>query len=111
ARPTAFMSYELPGLLRDAARKLAAFVGGKGEDYVFIENATVGCNAVLNSLHFTAGDEILLTNHVYPAVRKAAAHVAGRAGAQVVEAQVPFPLGDARSQTLAYRGFTQHHVG
>ncbi|MGP0091651.1 MAG: aminotransferase class V-fold PLP-dependent enzyme [Xanthobacteraceae bacterium] len=95
ARPTAFMSDELPRRLRDAAGGLAAFVGGNGEDYGFVENATVGCNAVLNSIRLATGDEILLTDHVYPAVRKAAAHVAGRAGASVVEASVPFPLRDA----------------
>jgi isopenicillin-N epimerase len=95
ARPTAFMSYELPQRLREAASGLAAFVGGNGEDFGFVENATVGCNAVLNSIRLAPGDEILLTDHVYPAVRKAAAHVAARAGARVVEASVPFPLRDA----------------
>jgi isopenicillin-N epimerase len=95
ARPTAFMSYELPSALRKAAGALAAFLCCKGEDLVFVENATVGCNAVLNSIRLAAGDEILITDHAYPAVRKAALHAAKRAGADLVEAKVPYPLHDA----------------
>jgi isopenicillin-N epimerase len=94
ARPTAFMSYELPSALRKAAAALAAFLCCKGEDLVFVENATVGCNAVLNSFRLAAGDEILITDHAYPAVRKAAVHAAKRAGADLVEAKVPYPLRD-----------------
>jgi len=93
--PTRFMADELPGAFRAAAGRLAAFVGAAADDLVFVENATAGCNTVLNALRFAAGDEILLTDHAYPAVRKAAAHAAARAGARVVEAAVPFPVGDA----------------
>jgi isopenicillin-N epimerase len=50
--PTSFLTYELPAALRSAAEKLAGFSGGRGEDYVFVENATAGCNAVLNSIRF-----------------------------------------------------------
>lgn len=95
AHPTAFMSYELPSALREAAGTLASFLGGKGEHLVFVDNATVGCNTILNSVRLGAGDEILITDHAYPAVRKAAVHAAGRAGARVVEANVPYPLHDA----------------
>src|SRR6202040_3844086 len=48
--PTGFMSYELPAALREAAAGLAAFVGAKGEDLAFVDNATAGCNTVLNAL-------------------------------------------------------------
>lgn len=95
-QPTTFMSFEVDGATRHAAEVLARFVKAEGEDLVFIENATAGCNAVLNSFAFAAGDEILLTNHGYAAVRKAAEHVAGRTGARVVEAQVPFPIADEK---------------
>ena len=94
-RPTHFMDRELPAALRAAAARLAAFVGARAEDLVFVENATAGCNAVLRSLSFAPGDEILVTDHGYPAVRKAAEYVAGRVGACVVEAAVPFPLAEA----------------
>jgi isopenicillin-N epimerase len=78
--PTGFMTYDLPAALRAAAAHLAAFVGVDDRDLVFVENATVGCNAVLNAFQLKAGDEILVTNHCYPAIRKAAEHVARRAG-------------------------------
>jgi isopenicillin-N epimerase len=94
AQPTRFMSRELPPALRAAAERLAAFLGGTGENLAFVENATVGCNAVLGSLTLGAGDEIVVLAHVYGAVRNAVQHVTGRAGARMVEAPVPFPLGD-----------------
>jgi isopenicillin-N epimerase len=99
--PTHFMSEELPPALRAAAARLAAFVDARADDLVFVENATAGCNAVLRSLRFAPGDEILVTDHGYPAVRKAAEYVAARAGARVVEATVPFPLHDAKQVVAA----------
>jgi isopenicillin-N epimerase len=100
-RPTHFMDRELPPALRAAAARLAAFVGAHAEDLVFVENATAGCNTVLRSLSFAPGDEILVTDHGYPAVRKAAEYVAARADARVVEAAVPFPLADAAQVVAA----------
>ena len=60
--PTKFLTYDLPDALRASADRLAGFLGGNGRDYVFTENATAGCNTVLNSLAFRQGDEILVTN-------------------------------------------------
>lgn len=89
--PTGFMTYELPTALREAAAQLATFVGCNGMDLAFVENATAGCNAVLNSLSLSAGDEILVTDHGYAAVRNAAEHVARKTGARIVEAKIAFP--------------------
>jgi isopenicillin-N epimerase len=99
--PTHFMSEELPPALRAAAARLAAFVGSEAKDLVFVENATAGCNTVLRSIPLAPGDEILVTDHGYPAVRKAAEHAAARAGARVIEAVVPFPLDDPAQVTAA----------
>jgi isopenicillin-N epimerase len=99
--PTGFMAYDLPVALRAAATRLAEFVGSADRDLVFVENATVGCNAVLNAFQLKAGDEILVTDHCYPAIRKAAEHVALRAGARVIEATMPLPLGDGASIVAA----------
>lgn len=66
-------------------------LGADGKDVVFVDNATVGCNAILRSLRLRAGDEILLLNYSYGAVRNTALYVAELAGAKVVEAEIPFP--------------------
>jgi isopenicillin-N epimerase len=92
--PTRFMRRELAPAQREAAARLAAFLGASGEDLVFVDNATAGVNAVLRSLDFRHGDEILVTSLAYGAVAKAARFVAERSGARLVEVAIPFPLGD-----------------
>ena len=91
AQPARFMR-ELQPRLRQAATRLAAFMGARGEDLAFVDNATGGVNAILRSLDLTPGDELLTTTHVYGAVRKTMQYVASRTGAVVVEAAVPFPV-------------------
>ena len=40
--------------MRTAADAVAAFVGARGSDLVFVDNATTGVNAVLRSLALAA---------------------------------------------------------
>ncbi len=75
--------------LRTAAREVAAFLGAREADLVFVDNATSGVNAVLRSLRFEPGDEILLTDHGYGAIERVARHVAERAGAVVRTVALP----------------------
>jgi len=91
AEPVRFMQRELPAALRSAAGQLAGFLGVDGSDLVFVDNATTGANAVIRALDFGTGDELLTTDHAYGAVRKTLRYVADRTGAQVVEAQLPYP--------------------
>ena len=95
AQPSRFMRSVLPDALRRAAARLAGFVGARGEELAFVENATVGCNAVLRSLAFAPGEEMLMLAHGYGAVRNTIAHVAERSGARLVQVAVPFPRPDA----------------
>jgi len=92
--PVDFLVGALPARLAAARQALARFLGAKDSDLVFVPNATTGVNAVLRSLEWRAGDELLLTNHTYPACRKAAEYITGRSGARVVIAELPFPLCD-----------------
>jgi isopenicillin-N epimerase len=48
----------------------------------------------LASIRLSPGDEILITDHCYPAILKAAEFVVLRTGATLIEAKVPFPLLD-----------------
>lgn len=61
-------------------------------DLVFVPNATTGVNAVLRSLKFQPGAQLLTTNHEYNACRNALNYVAEREGLEVVVAEIPFPL-------------------
>lgn len=90
--PVDFLDESLPARLEAARRELAAFVGADPADLVFVPNATAGVNAVLRSLPFQAGDEVLVTGHTYAACRKAAEYVASRTGARIVTATLPFPV-------------------
>jgi isopenicillin-N epimerase len=92
--PVDFLAMTLPSRLDAARETLAIFLGAAPEDLVFVPNATAGVNAVLRSLEFAPGDELILTNHTYAACRKTVDYVAGRTGARVVTATLPFPCRD-----------------
>jgi isopenicillin-N epimerase len=90
-QPSRFMNTVYPAAIREAANALAAFLNANGDDLVFVDNATTGCNAVLRSLAFQSGDEVLILSHAYGAVRNAVRYVIEQKGARIVEAKVPFP--------------------
>jgi len=99
--PIHFFMRELENLLDATRAALGPFVGADAEDLVFVPNATAGVNTVLAGFEFRAGAEVLLTNHGYPACRNAASHWAGRRGATLRIAEIPFPLRDAEQITEA----------
>src|SRR5258707_12043706 len=70
--PTEVLALELPSALRASADHLATFVKCAGADLAFVENVTAGCSTVLASIRLQPGDGILVTDHGYPAIRKAA---------------------------------------
>lgn len=92
ANPVNFMKRVLPEALEQAKARLEAFLGAAASDLAFVDNATSGVNAVLRSLDFQPGEEILINSHTYNAVRQTVRHVAARTGAVLVEADIPFPL-------------------
>jgi isopenicillin-N epimerase len=95
ADPTTFFRRELPDRLRNAAARIAGFLGGRSEDWAFVENATAGLNAVIASLRIAPGDELLCLSQVYGAVANTLRYHADRRGARVVVVPVPVPFEDA----------------
>jgi isopenicillin-N epimerase len=81
----------MPPRMRTAADAVAHFLGCDAKDLAFVDNATAGYNAVLQSWPFQPGDEILITDHCYGTVGYTADYVAKRTGAKVVTATLPFP--------------------
>jgi isopenicillin-N epimerase len=91
AQPIQFLARDLPGLLAETRAQLGAFVGAHPDDLAFVTNATGAVNAVVRSLRFAPGDELLTDDHEYNATINVLRHVAERDGARVVVARIPFP--------------------
>jgi isopenicillin-N epimerase len=91
-QPVRFLARELFARLDAARAEAAAFVGADPEGFVFVPNATYAVNGVLRGLDLRAGDELLITDHGYGACKNALEYVAGRSGARVVVAPVPWPV-------------------
>jgi isopenicillin-N epimerase len=90
-QPLLFLDRDLPELLGEARRRLGAFLHADPEGLAFVPNATTGVNAVLRSLRFGPGDELLTDDHEYNAVINTMRAAAERDGARVVVARIAFP--------------------
>jgi isopenicillin-N epimerase len=100
-QPSAFLLRELVSLvgvpvegksrLRAAATAAARFLGARGDDLVFVDNASTGATAVLRSIPLGPGDEVLLTDHTYGGVALAAEFIAKERGASVKRVELPYP--------------------
>src|SRR5437763_16249829 len=73
----------------DAVRgRVAGLLHAQPSDLAFVANATAGTATVLNSLPLSAGDEVVVTAHRYPAVRSQVDLLAERRGVVVRPAHV-----------------------
>jgi isopenicillin-N epimerase len=87
-QPVEFLGRRLRGLLADAREALAAFIGARPDDLVFVPNATSAVNAAIRSLELGADDEVLSTNLEYGANDLLFSHLPSR----YVRAEIPLPL-------------------
>ena len=92
AEPVQFLWRRYEERLEPARESLARFLGAKSKDVVFTANATTGINAVIRSLRFKPGDELLTTSVDYNACRNVLREAAAQSGARLVVAPVPFPV-------------------
>ncbi len=93
-QPMNFYVRELEPALFTAREALADFVDTDPSNLVFVENATYAMNVVAQSHPFEAGDEILMTDHEYGAVRRIWERRARRDGLRIIDATIPVPLLD-----------------
>lgn len=92
SEPVQFLARNYDSRLDAARNGLADFLGADAGNLAFVTNATTGVNAVVRSLAFQEGDEILTTSLDYNACRNVLLETASQAKARVVVAEVPFPL-------------------
>jgi isopenicillin-N epimerase len=97
--PHRFNRVEVPGLIAQARKNAAGFLGIDPARAAWVRNVSEGASAVLGSLELRPGDELVIGTHGYGAVRKALGHHAARSGARIVEAA--FPVGAADEEIVA----------
>jgi isopenicillin-N epimerase len=104
-QPSRFMLRELSGhqpmpwravsRLREASDQVAAFLGSRPDDLVFVPNVTTGLNAVLGSLPLGPGDEVVITDLAYGAIALATGAVCDRSRATLRTVHLEYPVRDA----------------
>lgn len=88
SQPVRFLDRHLPARIADVRDEVAAFLDADAAGLVFVRNTTTGVGAVLGSLRLAAGDEIVITDQAYGAVRLAVARACTERGARMVEVAV-----------------------
>jgi isopenicillin-N epimerase len=89
--PMGFLTRQLPGLLDAARTEIAGFLGADADGLVFTDNATTGMQTVIAQVRLAPGDEVLATDHCYPAVLAQLRRAVSLAGAELRLAAVPLP--------------------
>lgn len=97
AEPVEFLGRRLHERLGAVRERVASFLGADPCGLCFVSNATQGVASVLGSLDWREGDEIVIADHAYFAVKQAVRHLVDRCGVRFVPAVIPFPL-DTPSQ-------------
>jgi isopenicillin-N epimerase len=99
--PSGFLVHELPDLLGVVRSRIGAFLGADPEGVVFVDNATTGTQTVIAQVDLAAGDEVLTTDHCYPATLTQLHRAVAAAGACLRIAPVPLPVISTASVTSA----------
>ncbi|HEU0303842.1 MAG TPA: aminotransferase class V-fold PLP-dependent enzyme [Gaiellaceae bacterium] len=90
--PIEFLGRRLPERLADVRSALAAYLGVEEPGrLVLAANSTTALNAVASSLALGTGDEIVVTDREYGAMRLLWEEIARRTGATLVPAALPMP--------------------
>jgi hypothetical protein len=100
AQPDFFYFNTLQPALERSRQALLPFIGLKEPDEVaLVDNATTAAAIVLQHMAwqftegtFHKGDVVLMLHYAYGAVKKSIQAYVARAGAQVIEVPLPFPL-------------------
>jgi isopenicillin-N epimerase len=74
--------------------ELAAFLGTDPAGFALVPNASAGVTAALAAIPIAPGSRIVLTDHIYGAVRYAAERIARARQAEVVIVEVPLEADD-----------------
>lgn len=92
AEPCEFFQRHSPDLLAEVRARLGRFLGASPADLVQMTNATVAGNVFAHAFPLRPGDEVLATDHEYGAMIRMWETLCRRAGARLVQAELPWPV-------------------
>ncbi len=105
-QPMRFFCQEMEAELDSTAAIVAGFLKTQPERLALIDNATVAMNVVAASTHLKPGDEILLNDHEYGAVKNIWQAKCRDTGASLVTVTLPFPPTSAKVVTAIESAIT-----
>lgn len=89
ANPMEFFGRFVRTAIDEACASVAEFLRGDPGGMTFVTNATAAMSIVLFSAGLSPGDEVVVTDHAYGAIRFAVDRYCSDVGARVVEVAVP----------------------
>lgn len=89
SNPNAFFNRDIVEDLATARLRAAAFLDADVDGFTFVRNTTTGIASILHSLNLAEGDELIITDHSYGAVKMAASRSCDAAGAVLKEVNIP----------------------
>ena len=98
-QPMDFLLRSHEPLMAKARQRLAEFVGTEAQNLAFVDNATYAMNVVANSMQLTEGDEVLLTDQEYGAVKRIWEKKARESGCKIVDVALPTKI-DSQQQIV-----------
>lgn len=102
SNPTGFFSRKLAVQLDVVRARAATFLRADPLGLVLLPNVTWAAATVMASVPLRPGDEVLITDDTYQAVRAAARDACARTGARLIQARLPSgPFGDGNAVTDA----------
>lgn len=93
-QPMKFFCQQMESLLGKTAETLATFLHTKAARLALVDNATIAMNIVAETVELQSGDEVLLTDHEYGAVRNIWNRKCQQSGAKIITARLPIPAND-----------------
>ena len=91
-QPVEFLTKGIWSPLRNSRIKLGEFVGCDEAELLFFHNPTTAIANVINSLRFSTGDEVLMTDHEYGALVRQWNVWGQKNGVGIVQQKIPLPV-------------------
>ncbi len=97
--PLDFLARQVEPRWFDARLRLAAWLGTQAENIAFCENATAGMNEIAHWFPLRPGDEVLMNDHEYGAVKRIWQRKCDETEAKLVFAELPLSLSQPQQIT------------